>query len=184
MAAALAHSVDNLVVGKDGAKCRTPVHYTIAKVGEAVVHQRVGLFLIAHGSPVGGGERELFCAGGVYALSALFGEMLLELFDGHGAVGLAVVVRAEHLEESPLGPFVILGVAGADLAAPVKRQTDVLELLDIAGYIFIGGDFGVLAGLYGMLLGGQTVGVEAHGVEHIEAAETFVARIDVARDVA
>ena len=80
--------------------------------------------------------------------------------------------------------MVILGVAGAHLALPVEAEADLVELFAVAGYVLLGGHSGVLSGLYGILLGGQAVGIVAHGVEHVEALRTLVARIDVRGDVA
>ena len=90
----------------------------------------------------------------------------------------------EELDESPLGPFVILGVAGAYFTIPVKAETEFVELLAVAGNVLVGGDGGMLAGLDGVLLGGKAVGVVAHGMEHVEATKPLVAGKDVAGDIA
>jgi hypothetical protein len=42
----------------------------------------------------------------------------------------------------------------------------------------------VLAGLYGVLLGGQAEGVVSHRVQDVEAFLAFVARVDVRGDIA
>ena len=80
--------------------------------------------------------------------------------------------------------MVIAWVAGADLAVPVVAETDAVELRVVACDILRGCFLGVLSGLDGILLGGESIGVIAHGVEHIEAVEAFVARENVAGDVA
>ena len=80
--------------------------------------------------------------------------------------------------------MVILGVAGAYLAVPVEGEAYVVELLAIACYVGNGCHLGVLSCLYGILLGRESVGVVAHGVEHVVAVLTLVARVDVAGYVA
>ena len=41
----------------------------------------------------------------------------------------------------------------------------------------------MLAGLYGILLGRQAVGIVAHGVEYVVALQTLEAGVDVAGDI-
>ena len=90
----------------------------------------------------------------------------------------------EQLDEHPLGPFVVFGVGGTHLAVPVEREADLVKLLTVAGNILAGGHSRVLAGLDGVLLGGQTKSVVAHRVQHVEALLPFVAGVDVGSDVA
>ena len=126
---------------------------------------------------------EFLGAGGVEAVGALFCEMLHQVLDGQCALLVVVIIGVEHLLEGPLSPFVVTGVAGAHLAVPVKTKTYLVELLTIALDVVDGGDGGVLAGLYGILLCRQSVSVVSHGVEHVEALLSLVTCIDVGCDV-
>ena len=83
-----------------------------------------------------------------------------------------------------MGPVVIARVTGAYLAVPVKRETYLIQLFAIAADVVGCGDGRVLPRLDGILLGRQSIAVVAHGVEHIEALQPFVAGIDVAGNVA
>ena len=60
---------------------------------------------------------QLLALGCIKTLGAVSRKVFAELFHGHGAVGVLVVVRFKHLEERPLRPAVKFGVAGAYLAA-------------------------------------------------------------------
>ena len=83
-----------------------------------------------------------------------------------------------------MGPVVICRVAGAHFAVPVVAETNLVELLAIAVDIVHGSHLGVLTGLNGILFGRQAIGVVAHGMQHVETLQAFVARIDVACNVA
>ena len=80
--------------------------------------------------------------------------------------------------------MIIARLAGAHLAAPVKREAYLVQLLAVAGNILFGRDGGVLSSLDGILLCGQSVGIIAHGVQYIEALQTLIAGINVRCDVA
>ena len=80
--------------------------------------------------------------------------MFHELGNGLSLVKLGVIVAFDHLHESPLSPFVELGITCAHLTVPVIAETDAVELLTIACDIFCGGLFGMLSGLDRILLGG------------------------------
>ena len=183
ISATYAHALADLIVGKNSAEFGAPVDKGVAEVGDAVVHQHVALFLMRHGLPLVGGEMKFLRAVGMDAFGAFFLEMLLEVGYGHGLVLLSVVVRQEHALEGPLRPLIVFGVAGAYLAVPVVAHANLVELAAIAGDVYSRCLFGVLAGLNGILLGGQAVGVVAHGMEDVEALQTLVAREDVAGDV-
>ena len=107
-----------------------------------------------------------------------------ELFDGRSLLRSVVIVRREHLLKRPLRPVVIVGIAGADFTIPVEAKADFVELFAIACNVLLGGDGGVLPRLNGILFGRQTVGIVAHGVQDVVAAQTLVAGIDVGGDVA
>ncbi len=92
---------------------------------------------------------------------------------------VVVIVGVKHLLKRPLRPVVILWVASLHLAVPVEREANLVELLAIVVDVLVGCDGRMLPSLYGILLGGQTISVVAHGVEHVESLEALVARVDV-----
>jgi hypothetical protein len=86
-------------------------------------------------------------------------------------LGLAVGdALFQHLQEQPLVPLVVLGVAGGDLAAPVDGQPHRLHLLLHVGDVVVGPLGGRHAVLQRRVLGRQAEGVPAHGHEHVVAA--------------
>ena len=166
IAAALAHAVDDLVVGKHRAELRTPVHHRLAQESQAMLHQQVALSLF------------------VSRPGACQLELLDELLDGLCLLEFLVEVGVEHLLEGPLRPVVVVGCAGAHFAVPVKGEAYLVELFAVAVDVGEGSLLGVLTRLDGVLFGRQSVGIIAHRVEHIEALQPLVACIDVAGDVA
>ncbi len=124
--------------------------------------------------------------GGAAALALAAGQDLLVGQDGlaggapvggrQAPVGQAVLVE---LEEPPLSPAVVVGVAGDDLALPVEDGAHPLELLSHAGDVVVGPLVGVDALLDGGVLRRQAEGVEAHGEEDVVAAHTPVSGLHV-----
>ncbi len=98
-----------------------------------------------------------------------------------GLVGQTLVVQAG---EDPLGPAVVLRLAGGQLPVPVVAEADHLQLTAEGLDVGPGGGRGVLAGLDRVLLRRQAEGVVAHGVEHVEALHPLAPRDDVRPDVA
>ena len=184
IAATNRQTLAHLVVGQHSAQLGTPVHHRVAQIGDAVVHEHVIVLNLGHGVPLLGGKR----VGAVGVRIATLGTVLLKMshqfIDGARLVEFGVVITLEHLQEGPLCPLVIFGVTGAHLAVPVIAETNLVQLLTVACDVLVGGDFRVLARLDGILLGGQAVGIIAHGMQHVETALALVARIDVAGDVA
>ena len=80
--------------------------------------------------------------------------------------------------------MIIVRIAGAHLTAPVEAEADFVKLFAIAVDILLSGDGGMLARLYGILFCRQSIGIIAHRVQDVEAAEALVAGIDIAGDVA
>ena len=166
--AAYRETLADLIVGKNSSQGRTPIDLGIRQIGDTIRHKALLLLLLRQVLPVG-----------VISLKTLneFGDGLCLLKGG-------VVVGMEHLYERPLSPMVELGIAGANHTAPVVRETDLLQLLDVAGDVRIGGLLGVLTCLNGILLGGQTIGVKTHGMQYVEALQTFVTRVYIAGNIA
>ena len=101
-----------------------------------------------------------------------------------GFIRFLIVPTFKELQENPLRPFVIFGVAGAHLAAPVKGKTYFIELFAVTGNIFLGGLGRMLARLYGILLCGQPKGIVTHRVQHVIALVALVAGVDITGNVA
>ena len=184
VSAAFRNAVHHFVVRQHRAERRAPVHHRLAEIGDAIVHQYLLTLHVAHRLPFGGGERERFAFGRMEVSRAVGGKMRFEFRDGAGFFGRRVVVRHEHARERPLRPFVVFGRAGAHLARPVEGEADFVELFAVAGNVLCRGHRRVLSGLNGILLSRQPIGVVAHGVEHIVAAQTTIACIDIGSDVA
>ena len=164
VAATLAHAVHHLVVGQHGTQTGAPVDHRLAKVGYAIVHERLLLLYLAHVAPLVSRKLERFALGHVQTLGALLLEMFDELLYGLRLLARVAEERLEHLLKGPLCPVIIFRVAGAHLAAPVERESDLVELLAVAVDVGHGCYLRVLSCLYGILLSGQTVGIVAHGV--------------------
>ena len=178
-AAAHRHAVHHLVVGQHGPQLGAPVDHGVAQVGYAVVHQRLAAGVGVHGFPLVGREAELGAACHVEVGRAAPVEVGLKVGYGHGAACAVAVVALEHADERPLRPLVVARVAGAHLAVPVVAEAYLVELLAIARNVLVGGHGRMLARLDGILLGRQTVGVVAHGVQHVEAVEPLETAVDV-----
>ena len=87
-------------------------------------------------------------------------------------VGQTVLVQ---LQEDPLGPLVVFRVGGVDLAVPVKGEAQSLQLAAEVVHVVLGDDGRVDVVLHGEVLGGQTEGIPAHGVQHVVAVLTALA---------
>ena len=83
-----------------------------------------------------------------------------------GPVGEAAL---EQAQEDPLGPAVVLGRVGAELARPVDRDPPLAELAPERGDRALGGLARRLPGLDRVVLGRQAERVVAHRVDHLVA---------------
>ena len=144
-----------------------PVHRGFTQIGDAVLHQQVGLLLFRKVVP-----------------ASFSTELRNQGFNRLGLVGLGIVPVLEHLQEGPLRPLVIEGIAGADLARPVVGEADAVHLLAVAGDVGLRSLGGMLARLDGVLFGGKAEGVVTHRMQHVEAFQALVAAVDVAGDEA
>ena len=97
---------------------------------------------------------------------------------------MTVEPAVEDAEEDPLRPFVVGWVAGSDFAGPVVAEADAGELVAEVPDILFRGFGGMDTVFDGILFCGQSEGVEAHGVEDVEALESFEPRDDVGGDIA
>ena len=89
-----------------------------------------------------------------------------------------------QLQEDPLGPLVVLGVGGIDLAVPVKGKAQSLQLTAEVVHIVLGDNGRVDVVLHGKVLSGQAKSVPTHGIQHIVAVLTALAADHVQRGVA
>ena len=184
VSAALAQAVHHFVVGQYRAQGGAPVHQGLAAVGQAVVLQQRFALRRVHGGPFVRGAVGFAVAGGVQALGSPRAQVGHKRFDRLRALDRPVVPGAKQLQKDPLRPAVVGGVAGLDLTAPIKPEPQAVQLLAVALDVGLGGDGRVLAGLDGVLLRGESEGVKAHGVQHIEALMALKSADDVAGDVA
>ena len=182
-AAAHGESVHHLIVGEHGAELRTPVHPRVGEVGQTIVHQDFLTFLLGSTPPLFRGKLHRLGLRHVQPFSAVGCESLLQLGNRTGLIGLVTVVAVEQLDERPLRPLVVVGVAGLERAVPIERETDFVELLAIAVDVLLRRDGGVLTGLDGVLLGRQAESVVAHRVQHVEALLPFVTGINIRGDI-
>ena len=96
------------------------------------------------------------------------------------AVGQAL---AHQAGEHALLVDVIVRTAGGELARPVDRDAQRLQLLAHGGDVVVGPALGVDAALHGRVLGGHAERVPAHRVQDVKALGALVARHDVAHGV-
>ena len=85
-----------------------------------------------------------------------------------------------HLEEDPLAPLVVLGVAGVEHAVVVVGEAHAAHGLGGLCDVLVGPDARLRVVLDGGVLGGQAKGVIAHRVQHVKAAHAGLARHGVA----
>ena len=135
--------------------------------------------MLCHLFPLLSGEAQLLRLSYIQSSRTFCLQMFDKQTDRLSFLFVVIVERVEHTSKSPLCPAVELGVACAYLAVPVVRETYLAELLLVAGDVLLGSYLGVLSGLDSILLSRQTISIEAHRVEHIEALLALVARIDV-----
>ena len=79
--------------------------------------------------------------------------------------------------------MVILRVAGTNLAVPVEREADFVELLTITVDVGYGSYLWVLTGLDSILFCRQSVSIVTHRVQYVKSVQTLVACIDIASDM-
>ena len=112
----------------------------------------------------------------------------LQLGDRPGAsapaLGGLVVPAVEDLQEDPLRPAVELLVDRRDGAPVVVAQPQPAQLALHRDHVVLGGLARMLAGLDGVLLGGQAERVVAQAVQDVLAGHPLEAGVDVGGDVA
>ena len=87
------------------------------------------------------------------------------------------LIRDGPLSESRIATLAhVLGIGRVDLARPVVREAQRLQLRAKTFDVALGRDLRMRAGLYRILLGGQAERVPADRVQHVEAAHRRVPR--------
>lgn len=99
---------------------------------------------------------------------------------GRGAVRQAPL---PHLDEHPLAPPVVLGIAGVEHAVVVVAEAHTPHGLDRLGDVLVRPPGGLRVVLDGGVLRRKAEGVEAHGVQHVEAPHAGLAGHRVADGV-
>ena len=89
----------------------------------------------------------------------------------------------KHLLKSPLRPFIIIGIAGANLATPIVAKAYFVELFTITCNILFGSDSRMLTCLNSILLSRQSVRIETHRMQYVITLQTLVATIYVGSDI-
>ena len=194
--AAFAAPVDDLFIGQHGAQGGAPVDGDFVHVREALTVDDVALL---GGGEFGPGALDADLAGdGLQAflhaveLDRSVGpddvvcvlQLVDQMADGLGLLVHRVEVAVEELEKDPLGPAVVFGIGGVDFAVPVVAEAEHLDLPAKVGDVAFGGDTRMGVVLDGVLLGRETEGVPAHGMQHVDAGHAQVARDDVGGGVA
>ncbi len=94
-----------------------------------------------------------------------------------GAVGQAGLI---YLQEDPLRPAVVVGMAGDHLVGPIPHRAHAHHLgIAEAGHGLIGQHGRVDAQLERIVLGMDAKTIEAHGLEDVEALHALEAAIDI-----
>ena len=110
----------------------------------------------------------------------------------HGHVDRVPIDRAlltineaglEEIEEQRLFMAVVIGLAGRQLARPVERKPDALELRLHVGDVGAGPGAGVHPLFHRGVLGGHAKRVPAHRVQHLMPRHPTIAREDVAHRI-
>ena len=176
-------TVHHLVVGKHRTEPFAPVHRRVGPVSQPVVQQHLLSPFPVHRIPFGGGELHPLGTSDMQPLRSPEGERLGQFGDGARLLPVVTVIAVEHLQERPLRPPVICGVAGHHLPVPVVRESELVELFPVTRHVLRRGDRGMLPRLDGILLGRKPESIEPHRMQHVEPAEPFIARIDVRSDI-
>ena len=92
---------------------------------------------------------------------------LNERVDSLGFAFLMIEPAVKNLQEDPLRPAVISGVAGLHFTAPIIAEADFTHLPFEIQYVLLCGNGWMDAVFDGILLGGQAKGIKAHRVQHV-----------------
>src|SRR5690606_26840143 len=155
--------------------------YALGPAGQAVLDRVQQFFGIVGDAQVVAGDLALFhqCA---RAPAAAVDDLLVGqhgLVHGVPVDGLGLAVGDaffQHLQEQPLVPLVVAGVAGAHFARPVDGQPHRLHLLLHVGDVVVGPLGRRHLGLDGGVFGRHAEGVPAHGHQDVVPAHAQLPR--------
>ncbi len=89
----------------------------------------------------------------------------------------------KELQKNPLGPAVISGIGGIDLAVPVERKSQAFKLGFKPLHILPGDDLGMDVVFDRIVLGRQAKRIPSHRIEHVVALQPALAGNDVQRGI-
>src|SRR5690606_29762568 len=110
---------------------------------------------------------------------AVLFKMIHQAVDGFGSVGHLIIPLAGRPPTYPLSPPVIRGYTRTHFAAPIERESEVVQLLAVAFDIGLRRDCRVLAGLDGILLCGQTERIVSHGMQYVISFQALITSEDI-----
>ena len=164
----------DLLVREHRAQARAPVHGGVRQVDETELVHGLALFF----------RREVCVETAILGLALTDLELLDELGDGAGLLGLVIEPRVINLQEDPLRPLVELRIRGSDRAARIVAETQHAQLTAHVLNIGHRGGARVRTGLDGILLGRQAEGVITQRVQDVLAQHAVKASVSIRRDVA
>src|SRR5690606_26726562 len=149
--------------------------HTLGPAGQAGFHGVQQLFSVVGNAQVVAGDLTLFnqrARAPATAFNNLFvGQNgLIHRIPVHSlslAVGNAFF---QHLQEQPLVPFVVFGIAGTHFTRPVDGQTHRLHLLFHVGDVVVSPLGGRNLRFDGGVFSGHAKGIPAHGHENVKTA--------------
>ena len=176
--------VGDLLVGQDGAQPRAPVDRRLRRVGQPLLREQgllLGLAQVGPG-PAGQAVRQR-----PPTRRIRLGQRLDRPCGTSRPVRphrVRVVPGVVDLQEDPLGPAEVVLVDGRVAAPVVEAQPQPPQLAAHDDHVVLGRLARVLAGLHGVLLGGQPERVVAQAVQDVLAEHPVEAGIHVRADVA
>ena len=169
----------DLLVGQHRAQPGAPVDRGLVQVGQPVRVDHLPARDLVQVRPRQ--ARRVRAGGGGPGAGVQLGHQLL---DRAGLAGVGVEPGAEDLQEDPLRPLVVARVDRREAAAVVVVDAQPAQLGPDRLDVRLGRDPRVLAGLDGVLLGGQAEGVVAHGVQDVVPVHAQEPAGDVGAQVA
>ena len=89
----------------------------------------------------------------------------------------------KKLHKNPLRPLVIIGFGRADFSTPIKRKTNIIQLLAVTFDIIFSCNSRMCTCLNRILFSRQTKRIVAHRIQNIEAFEPLETGINIRRNV-